>query len=304
MKRQVNLSGGLSLLITFLFAVVLLFIPRVVQAISATGKILGTVTDASGAIVPDASILLTNQTTGASRSVKTGASGDFDFELLPIGLYTVKVEKAGFKVFVVNSITLQVDENRSIPVVMQLGDVTQEVTVTGESVGVNLVDATVKEVVDQERMVDLPLNGRSPLDLQLIMPGTAVDIVGVGHGQSQNNGLVVNGNRAASNYYLLDGVNFINAFQATAPVFPAPDALHEFNMQLGQMSAAFGRDAGATVNAVTNSGSNAFHGTLFEFFRNTVLNANNYFANENASPRPPYNLNQYGGSLGWTYSKR
>jgi len=152
--------------------------------------------------------------------------------------------------------------------------------------------------VDQTRMVDLPLNGRSPLDLQLIMPGTAVDVVGVGHGQSQNNGLVVNGNRAASNYYLLDGVNFINAFQSTAPVFPAPDALHEFSMQLGQMNAAFGRDAGATVNAVTNSGTNAFHGTLFEFFRNTKLNASNFFANSTGSVKPPYNLNQYGGSFG------
>jgi hypothetical protein len=230
--------------------------------------------------------------------MKTDASGDFNFELLPIGLYSVKVERLGFKVFIVKGITLQVEESRSIPVKMQLGEITQEVTVTDVPVGVDLVDETVKEVVDEQRMVDLPLNGRSPLDLQLIMPGTAVDIVGVGHAQSQNNGLVVNGNRAASNYYLLDGVDFINAFQATAPVFPAPDALHEFTMQLGQMSAAFGRDAGATVNAVTNSGSNAFHGTLFEFFRNTVLNANNYFSNEAGAPRPPYNLNQYGGSLG------
>ena len=298
MRRQVGLSTGVSLLTTWLLFVGLIFAPGILLAQGATGKMVGTVADSTGAIVPGAHIKLTNQTTGAIRNMDAGGGGDFDFELLPIGLYSIKVEKAGFKTFVDNGIRLQVDESRSIPVIMQLGDVNQEVVVSGTSAGVNLVDATVKEVVDQERMVDLPLNGRSPLDLQLIMPGTAVDIVGVGHGQSQNNGLVVNGNRAASNYYLLDGVNFINAFQATAPVFPAPDALHEFNMQLGQMSAAFGRDAGATVNAVTNSGTNAYHGTLFEFFRNTVLNANNYFANENASPRPPYNLNQYGGSLG------
>jgi hypothetical protein len=230
--------------------------------------------------------------------VQTDASGNYSFELLPIGQYSLKIEKPGFKTFVQNDITLQVDENRSIPVAMQLGDVTQQVIVTGVPPGVNLVDATVKEVVDQTRMVDLPLNGRSPLDLQLIMPGTAVDPVGVGHGQSQNDGLVVNGNRPASNYYLLDGVNFFNAFQSTAPVFPAPDALTEFTMQLGLMSAAFGRNAGATVNAVTNSGTNAFHGTLFEFLRNTDLNASNFFDNANNTPKSPYHLNQFGGSFG------
>jgi len=96
----------------------------------------------------------------------------------------------------------------------------------------------------------------------------------------------------------LDGVDFINAFQATAPVFPAPDALHEFTMQLGQNECRVRRDAGATVNAVTNSGSNAFHGTLFEFFRNTVLNAKQLLLERAGAPRPPYNLNQYGGSLG------
>ena len=120
----------------------------------------------------------------------------------------------------------------------------------------------------------------------------------MGHGQSQNDGLIVNGNRPASNYYLLDGVDFLNSFQATAPVFPAPDALHEFTMQLGQMSAAFGRNAGATVNAVTNSGTNGWHGSLFEFLRNTHLNASNFFGNATGTPKAPYNLNQFGGSLG------
>ena len=281
-----------------LIAVLIASLPKLAEAVNATGRILGTVTDATGATVPDAAVTITNLATGALRHMQTDSSGNFNFELLPIGVYSLKVEKTGFKTLVQNDITLQVDENRSVPVTMQLGDVTQQVTVSGTPAGVNLVDATVKEVVDQTRMVDLPLNGRSPLDLQLIMPGTAVDVVGVGHAQSQNDGLVVNGNRAASNYYLLDGVNFINAFQATAPVFPAPDALHEFTMQLGQMSAAFGRDAGATVNAVTNSGTNAFHGTLFEFFRNTKLNASNFFANATGTAKPPYNLNQYGGSFG------
>jgi hypothetical protein len=299
MKGQTSLLKRLGIFVTSLVVAVLIgFFPKTAQAVNATGRIVGTVSDSSGAIVPDAAITLTNQTTGASRRMQSDASGGFNFELLPIGLYSLRVERSGFKSFSENGITLQVDESRTIPVTLQPGNVTQEVVVTSVPVGVNLVDATVKEVVDQQRMVDLPLNGRSPLDLQLIMPGTAVDIVGVGHAQSQNNGLVVNGNRAASNYYLLDGVDFINAFQSTAPVFPAPDALHEFTMQLGQMSAAFGRDAGATVNAVTNSGTNQFHGTLFEFFRNTVLNANNYFSNKNDAPRPPYHLNQYGGSLG------
>lgn len=279
-------------------AVLLAFLPKIARAVDATGKIVGAVTDATGSTIPDASVKLTNQGTGSVRSMQTDGSGNFNFELLPIGVYSMKVEKTGFRTLVQSDITLQVDQSLTLPISMQLGDVTQQVTVTGTASGVNLLDATVKEVVDQTRMVDLPLNGRSPLDLQLIMPGTAVDVVGVGHGQSQNDGLVVNGNRAASNYYLLDGVNFINAFQSTAPVFPAPDALHEFSMQLGQMSAAYGHDAGATVNAVTNSGSNALHGSLFEFVRNTDLNASNFFGNSTGTPKSPYHLNQFGGSLG------
>lgn len=181
-----------------LVAVLIGSLPRMTRAVNDTGKIIGTVTDASGAIVPDAVVTVINQATGAFRRMQSDASGDFNFELLPIGQYSVKVEKPGFKTFVERDITLQVDENRSVPITMQVGDVTQQVIVTGIPSGVNLVDATVKEVVDKTRMVDLPLNGRSPLDLQLIMPGTAVDVVGVGHAQSQNNGLVVNGNRAAS----------------------------------------------------------------------------------------------------------
>lgn len=281
-----------------LVAVLIGSLPRTVQAVNDTGRIIGAVTDASGAVVPDAIVTVTNQATGASRQMHADANGNFNFELLPIGQYSVKVEKPGFKTFVESDITLQVNENRSVPVAMQLGNIAQEVTVTSAPATVDLVDNTVKEVVDQTRMVDLPLNGRSPLDLQLIMPGTAVDPIGVGHGQSQNDGLVVNGNRPASNYYLLDGVNFFNAFQSTAPVFPAPDALTEFTMQLGLMSAAFGRNAGATVNAVTNSGTNAFHGTLFEFLRNTDLNAANFYDNATSTAKSPYHLNQFGGSFG------
>ena len=147
MGSQVSLSKRLGIFTTWLLVAVLIgVLPRVAQAQNATGRIVGTVADSTGAVVPDATVTVTNQTTGASRSMKTDASGDFNFELLPIGLYSVKVERLGFKVFIVKGITLQVEESRSIPVKMQLGEITQEVTVTDVPVGVDLVDETVKEV--------------------------------------------------------------------------------------------------------------------------------------------------------------
>jgi Carboxypeptidase regulatory-like domain/TonB-dependent Receptor Plug Domain len=263
-----------------------------------TGTILGTVSDSSGAVIPAAAVTVTHESTGASRSMSTDSSGNFTFPLLSVGNYTLKVEKEGFQTFKQKEILLQVDKNLTIAVTLQLGEITQEVTVEGATAGVDLVKATISEVVDQRRIVDLPLNGRDPLQLQSLMPGVVLDNNNVSHGQGQHQGLVVNGNRPASNYYLMDGVDAIDGYLAVAPAFPAPDALQEFSVQTSVFSAEYGRNAGALVNAVVRAGSNEFHGTLFEFFRNTKLNANDFFANRAGRSKPAFNLNQYGGTFG------
>ena len=283
-----------SLLLTiFIFLAV-----HPLQAAIPTATVIGAVSDESGAIIPDAKITITHQGTGAARTMQTDSAGNFNFPLLAVGTYTLKVEKEGFQTFIQKEFLLQVDQNLTIPVTMKLGEITQEVTIEGTTAGVDLVKATVIEVVDQRRIVDLPLNGRNPLQLQFLMPGVVFDNVSQGHGQGQNEGAVINGNRPGSNYFLMDGVDAVDAYLGVAPQFPSPDALQEFSVQTSQFSAEFGRNAGGLVNAVIRSGTNRYHGTLFEFLRNEKLNANEFFANRAGRAKPPFKLNQYGGTLG------
>src|SRR5947208_6273631 len=273
-------------------------IVSLVEAAIPTGTVVGNVRDESGAIIPGAKVTITHQGTGAVRSMLTDSSGNYNFPLLAVGTYTLKIEMQGFQTFVQKEFLLQVDQNLTIPVTMKLGEITQEVTVEGATAGVDLVKATVTEVVDQRRIVDLPLNGRNPLQLQLLMPGVVFDTNTVGHGQGQNEGMVINGNRPASNYYVMDGVDAVDSYLAVAPTFPAPDALQEFSVQTSVFSAEYGRNAGGLINAVVRSGANAFRGTLFEFLRNERLNANEFFANRAGRAKPAFKLNQYGGTFG------
>lgn len=265
---------------------------------AATGTLVGTVNDSSGAAVAGVEITATQEGTQSVRKQTTDQNGNFQFPVLPAGTYTLRAEKAGFDAFVQKGIVLQVDQNITIPVTLSVGAVSQEVTVTGNVAGVDLVRATISEVVDARRIVELPLNGRDPLQLQSLMPGVTLDTNNVSHGQGQHQGLVVNGNRPASNYYMLDGVDAVDSYLAVAPTFPAPDALQEFSVNTSSFSAEYGRNSGALVNAVTKSGTNEWHGDAFEFLRNDKLNANNFFANRAGLRRPPYKLNQFGGTLG------
>ena len=280
-----------------LSSLIVVFLPTIMLA-APSGTIVGTVVDSSGAPVADVSITLTQESTQAVRKATTDQSGTFQFPPLPIGPYTLRAEKPGLETFVQKGIILQVDQNITIPVTLTVGAVNQEVTVIGNPTGVDLVKATISEVVDSRRIVELPLNGRDPLQLQNLMPGAGPDVNNVSHGQGQHGGIVVNGNRPASNYYLIDGVDSVDSYLAVAPAFPAPDALEEFSMNTSSFSAEYGRNSGALVNAVTKSGTNEWHGDAFEFFRNDRLNANNFFANRAGVKRPPYKLNQFGGTLG------
>jgi hypothetical protein len=270
-------------------------------AAGPTGKIVGTVT-ASGQAVPGAKVSVTNENTNEVRTDTSDDSGNFTFPVLPLGNYTVKVEAPSFQTYEQKGVVLQVDQNISINAALQVGATTQVVEVSGAQPTIDLVDATVSHVVDQQRIVDLPLNGRDALQLQYIMPGVSYDNNNVAHGQGQHEGTVVNGNRPGSNYYLLDGVDMTDSYLSTAPVFPAPDALQEFDIQTSNFTAQYGRSSGGLVNVATRSGANKFHGGAFEFFRNTVLDAHNYFDPQGAA-KPSFKLNQFGGYLGGPIQK-
>ena len=159
----------------------------------------------------------------SSRRHISDDSGDFTFPILPVGNYTVKVEATGFEGYLQKGIVLEVDQNITVLAHLAVGSNTEVVQVSAsEGQNVDLVDATISQVIDEQRVVDLPLNGRDTLQLQYIMPGVSYDNDGVAHGQGQHEGVVVNGNRPGSNYYLFDGVDMTDSYLSVAPVFPAP----------------------------------------------------------------------------------
>jgi len=273
------------------------------HAVGPTGKIVATVTDPTGAPIAGAKVTVINEGTGENRAAISDDSGNVTFPILAVGNYTFKVEATGFQGYLQKGIVLQVDQNISVLAHLKVGSNTEVVQVTGDTgQAVDLVDATLSQVIDEQRVVDLPLNGRDTLQLQYIMPGVSYDNNGVAHGQGQHEGVVVNGNRPASNYYLLDGVDMTDAYLSTAPVFPAPDALQEFDIQTSNFTAQYGRSSGGLINAASKAGTNRFHGGVFEFLRNTVLDSHNYFDPAGLA-KPTLKLNQYGGYAGGPIQK-
>jgi hypothetical protein len=253
--------------------------------------IYGSVTDASGAVVPGAAITATNTQTAFERVTESDANGNYAISQLPVGVYTVKAELARFKTFLQEGIQVQVDENRRVNVVMELGELTEKVTVAGATAQVDTRTGTLREVVDSQRIVELPLNGRNPLQLQLLVAGAGGRAA---QGQAQNESVSINGSRTNSNNYALDGADNHDPYFNTPAVFPSPDALEEFSLQTSSYGADKGRNAGALMNAVTKSGTNDFRGTVFEFLRDEALNARNFFSNT----VPPFERHQFGGTAG------
>jgi len=295
MKR---FATRIPLVLAMLAFLILLYSSVPLRAVGPTGKIVGTVTDPSGAQIAGAKVTITNEGTNEARTGISDNEGNFTFPILPVGNYSIKVEAAGFEGYLQSGIVLQVDQNITVNAQLKVGANTTVVQVTGDTgQDVNLVDATISQVIDQQRVEDLPLNGRDTLQLQFIMPGVSYDNDNVSHGQGQHEGVVVNGNRPGSNYYLLDGVDMTDSYLSTAPVFPAPDALQEFDIQTSNFTAQYGRSSGGLINAATRAGTNTFHGGVFEFFRNTVLDSHNYF-DVAGEAKPALKLNQFGGYLG------
>ena len=271
---------------------VFLLLPAVSLA-QGTVTIYGAVTDPSGAAIAAAKVAITNQATGQTRNALTTSDGNYVVPDLPVGTYQVSVAAPGFKTFVQDSILVQVDENRRVPVQMSVGGVNESVTVAADVAQVETRSSALRQVVDSERIVELPLNGRNPLQLQYLVAGSSGSTDPAG-GQSENTSVSINGMRANSNNYSLDGADNQDPFFNTPSVFPNPDALEEFSLQTSNYSAELGRNAGAAMNAVTRSGSNSLHGTLFEFLRNQDFDARNFFANSVS----PFKRNQFGFTLG------
>jgi hypothetical protein len=265
--------------------------------------ITGTVVDPTGAVIPGARVTVVQTGTAITRTVTTNASGQFNVPSLPPAAYDITVTAPHFRAYKV-SFTLLADQIRSISAQLQLGEAAQTVTVEGGSVMVNTVTPVLSQVIDRQRVVNLPLNGRNAADLALLVPGT---VTANGHGVQQgttkqipgNESIAVNGARPNQISYNLDGGNNQDLMSNTNDPFPFPDALQEFSVQTNSFGVQYGANAGAVVNVVTKSGTNHWHGDAFEFLRNKHLNARNFF-----SPTvDPLKRNQFGGTLGGPFRK-
>lgn len=228
-----------------------------------TGTISGTVTDSTDALIPRARVILTNELTGATREVFTNEQGYFRFTLVPAGQYSLQVEGAGFKTFRQSGIQLRVNEQLSVPVRLQVGETREAVEVTATIPLVDLTSGSLRETVDHMRITELPLNGRNVLQLQSLLPGVVP--TGSLDQAAGTPGFSVNGGIGASNNYSLDGGEYLDHYFNAPLPFPNPDAIQEFTIQTSSYSAEFGRNRGASINAVTKSGTNELHGGLFHF---------------------------------------
>jgi outer membrane receptor protein involved in Fe transport len=257
-----------------------------------TGNVSGTVSDPSGAAIPQAGVRLTSELTGTVRTAVTSEQGYYTFPLVPSGRYAILVERPGFKTFQRSGITLQVNQQINVPVTLTVGEVSEQVSVSGTAVLVETTSGAIRETVDHQRVTELPLNGRNVLQLQSLLPGT-VPTGSLDQG-ANTPGFSVNGGIGASNNYSLDGGQHQDAYFNSPLPFPNPDAIQEFSVQTNSYSAEFGRNRGASVNAVTKSGTNQFHGGAFEFLRNDILDARPFFSRE----APVFKRNQFGAHLG------
>ena len=259
----------------------------------STGRISGAVVDPSGAAIADAAVTITNNQTGLRRTVTSNAEGLFVFPDLPIGTYSVETDRQGFRSEKREDISLLTGQSLELKFSLAIGQTSQSVDVSAGAPLIQTDSSAVQTSVTETQMQDLPLNGRNALQLTALTPGTVLTNVGTESGQQDNTGLSVNGLRATQNNFVLDGTMYTNRFFDSVPTMPNPDALQEFTIQSSDYSAEYG-GAGALVQLSTRSGSNEFHGTAFEFLRNTDLDARNFFN----ITRPPFKLNQFGGTFG------
>jgi len=266
-----------------------------------TGQISGTITDPNGAALPDAAITITEVGTGAQRTARTNADGNYTFADLPIGPYKLVVAHDGFKSANVANLVVNVNTTTRLDVPLEIGAATEQVTITADTIQVETQSGAVGEVINGQQVRELPLNGRSFVQLTQLVPGVAAQ----NNFDSKNKGLFagvdfsVNGNSAQSNLFLTDGANNNDTgSNRTILLYPSIEAIAEFKMLRNSYGPEFGQAAGAVISIATRGGENQFHGSLFYFGRNDALNATEFFANRSGLGKDKLRRNDYGGSLG------
>ncbi len=297
-------------------AVALSLLPSLAWA-QATGAISGIVSDNSGAVLPGATVTVVNTATGQTRTATSGSDGFYTVPLLQPGSYRVTVALQGFSTLTRDGVKVTVSETARVNAQLQVGGRSEDVTVVGEAPLVETSNASLGIVIDEKKVVDLPLNGRNFTQLGTLIPGVVAPpaaLAGLGAtspGDAQAGaggfgaataGFSVNGMRNQSNNFLLDGATNNDTFNTGFVLRPPPDAIQEFKILTHSYGAEYGRNAGSVVNVVTKSGTNEWRGSIWEFNRNDALNSRNHFAPAN-QPKPALDQNQFGVGLGGPFVK-
>jgi len=273
---------------------------------TTVGTISGTVRDEKGAVVPKAEVSIQDEGTGASRTVTSDDNGFYLVPSVPAGRYTITTSPRGFKKTIASGVDLHVAENKVVNLDLQVGQVSETVTVTSEAAPVETRSGDVNSLISEKQVTELPLNGRNYSQLVLMVPGVS-PTNGAGNGATNTRGtgldghvdLSVNGNQSNGNMWTVDGVNNMDVgSNATLLVFPSIDSIKEFRVERNSFSAEYGQAQGAVINLITKGGSNQFHGAAFEFLRNDALNATDFFLNRAGQPKQPLRYNNYG----WNFS--
>ena len=268
--------------------------------------LVGTVTDSTGAAAVGATITAKNVNTGEVRDASSNDVGEYAIPNLKAGIYEVSAEKQGFQRRVVERVVLDVQSNRSVDLVLSLGQVTEQVTVSASPSELQTTESSVSTLFETKLVNEIPLNGRNFLQLQLLSPGvtlarggtfTAVQIAAQNTSIGGGN-FSVNGMRDVYNDYILDGISFKDWIHGTNGMNPSVDAIQEFRLSTSNYTAEFGATAGGLVNMTTKSGTNQLHGVIYEFLRNDKFDATNFFTNAAGQRKPPLRRNQFGGTLG------
>lgn len=287
-----------KVVLMLLSAAIYLALPSLAKA-QTTGAILGYITDTTGAFIPGVSITVTDPSTGFTRKVTSDETGYYFIPSLPVGTYWVSATMAGFKAFAQKNVVVDVAANVRVDIRLEVGEISEVVEVSAHTLRVETKSPTLGETVEQRDIVGLPLNGRNFLQLAVLQPGAIPGLrlttnnTAVTPGGSASSPQV-NGLRGQSNNYLLDGANNNEAFLGEAGLLPPPDAIQEFRILTNSYSAEYGRGGGSIISVISRSGSNELHGSVYEFLRNDVLDARNFFAQE----KSPLRRNQFGFSIG------
>jgi Carboxypeptidase regulatory-like domain len=274
----------------------LVFAP-IIAAQSTGGRIRGTVSDPSASAVVSAKVTLINEATNVSRDADTGSNGEYLFNEVPIGSYEIDVTQQGFKKYVRKGIALDLNEVISVDITLQLGTTAETVEVTGAPPVVDTTSTQLGAVVNERASTQLPLNQRDVYQLLQLQPGVQSQLGNDTFYGSDKAGVVtVNGGRGRANNYSVNGGDGNDLFANLPAIEPSPDSIEEFRVITNSFDAEYGRNSGAVVNVVTKSGTNAIHGSFYEFFRNDVLNAHPFTFFQ--APKPEFRQNQFGGTLG------